>query len=165
MGILSDFFRFWEPTWLQNGGKLGIENALLLSLTEKGENPKSAYFSNRFNRFLIFFGFGWSKIGAKNRSKIYETTTSTWESILASIFYRFLWILVVFERQVGTENRAKIDEKKQRKTMKKWTPPSCQKSRKESQQEKIWSPRRLMPQALGSAVGRVGRGNSELNFN
>ena len=61
-GILGDFFRFWEPTWFQNGGKLGIENALLLSLTEKGENPKSTYFSNRI---FIIVGFGWSKIGAR----------------------------------------------------------------------------------------------------
>ena len=45
MGILGDVFRFGEPTCLQNGRKLGIENALLLSLTEKGENPKSTYFS------------------------------------------------------------------------------------------------------------------------
>ena len=65
-GILSDFFRFWEPTWFKNGGKLGIENALLLSLTEKVEtlllsltekveHPKSNYFSNRI---LTSFGFG-----------------------------------------------------------------------------------------------------------
>ena len=66
MGILIDFFRFWEPTWLQNGSKLGIENALLLSLTEKGENPKTTYFSNRF---LMIVGFGWSKIGAKTNQK------------------------------------------------------------------------------------------------
>ena len=52
MGILGDFFCFWEPTWLQNGGKLGIENALLLSLTEKGENPKSIYFPIEFEYFL-----------------------------------------------------------------------------------------------------------------
>ena len=62
MGILGDFLRFWEPTWFQNGGKLGIRNALLLSLTEKGENQKSTYFSNRI---LIIVGFGWSKFGAK----------------------------------------------------------------------------------------------------
>ena len=82
MGILIDFFRFWEPTWLHNGGKLGIENALLLSLTEKGENPKSTYFPIEFNNFWIRAVQNWSK----NQSKIDETTTSTWEGILASIF-------------------------------------------------------------------------------
>ena len=48
MGIFGDFFKFWDPTWLQNGGKLGIENVLLVSLTEKGENPKNAYFPIEF---------------------------------------------------------------------------------------------------------------------
>ena len=83
MGILSDFFRFGEPTWLQNGGKLGFENALLLSLTEKGENLKSIYFSNgMLNKFWIRVIQNWSK----NPSKIDETTSSTWECISGSIF-------------------------------------------------------------------------------
>ena len=70
MCILVRFFGFWEPTWLQNGVKLGIKNALLLSLIEKGEHPKNTYFSNRI---LIILGFGWSKIGAKINQKSIKT--------------------------------------------------------------------------------------------
>ena len=70
MCILVRFFGFWEPTWLQNGVKLGIKNALLLSLIEKGEHPKNTYFSNRI---LIILGFGWSKIEAKIDQKSIKT--------------------------------------------------------------------------------------------
>ena len=103
MGIFGDFFKFWDPTWLQNGGKLGIENVLLVSLTEKSENPKSVYFSNRN---LIFVGFGWSKIGAKIHQKSMKQRPQHGKAS----WHRFFDDLVVFERQVGRENRAKIDQ-------------------------------------------------------
>ena len=157
MGILCDFFRFWNPIWFQNGGKLGIENALLLSLPEKGENPKRSHFSNRI---LIFFGFGWSEIEAKIHQKSMKQRPQHGKASWHRFFWRFWWILVDFGRQVGKENRAKIDQKRQRKTMKKWMPPRCQ---KKSQQEEISmnlieiSP---MLQSGVPAVGRVGRGNS-----
>ena len=131
MGIFGDFFKFWDPTWLQNGGKLGIENALLVSLTEKGENPKSINFSNRI---LIFFGFGWSKIGAKIHPKSMKQRPQHGKASWHRFFWRFWWILVDFGRQVGRENRAKIDQKRQRKNDEKM---NATKMPKESQQEEI----------------------------
>ena len=44
MCILVRFFGFWEPTWLQNGVKLGIKSAVVLILIETGEHPKNIYF-------------------------------------------------------------------------------------------------------------------------
>ena len=131
MGILNDFFRFWDPTWFQNGGKLGIENALLLSLTEKGEKPKSIYLSNRI---LIIFGFGWSKMGANINQKSMKQRPQHGKASWHRFFWRYWWILVDFGRQVEWENRAKIDQKRQRKNDEKVT---ATKMPKKSQQEEI----------------------------
>lgn len=65
-----------------------------------------------------------------------------------------------FGRQVGRENRARIDQKRQRKNDEKIY---ATKMPKNSQQEEISinlieiSP---TPRSVGTAVGRVGRGNS-----
>ena len=51
----------------------------------------------------------------KNPSKIDEKTTSTWDGILATDLLTILIDFSGFGRQVGRENRAKIDQKRQRK--------------------------------------------------
>ena len=76
------FSGFWEATCLKNGDKLGIKNAILLILIEKGEHPKNAYISFRI---LIILGFGWFEIVEKIK-KNDQKTTSTWESILGDVF-------------------------------------------------------------------------------
>ena len=45
----------------------GFENALLLSLTEKGENPKSIYFPKEFEYFLDSGGPKLEQKSIKNR--------------------------------------------------------------------------------------------------
>ena len=99
MCILVRFFGFWEPTWLQNGVKLGIKNALLLILIEKGEHAKNTYFSNRI---LIILGFGWSKIGAKIDQKPIKTRPQHGKAS----WHRFLTILVDFGSQLGSKMEA-----------------------------------------------------------
>ena len=153
MGILSDFFRFWEPTWLQNGGKLGIENALLLSLTEKGENPKSTYFSNRI---LIFFGFGWSKIGAKIDQKSMKQRPqhgkASWHRFFTD-FCGFWWFL-----------RGKLGRKIEPRSMKKsnekrWKNERHQVAKKVATRENLTATRENLIPATPNAPGpRVRRG-------
>ena len=110
MCILVRFFGFWEPTWLQNGVKLGIKNALLLSLIEKGEHPKNTYFSNRI---LIILGFGWPNIGAKIDQKSIKTRPQHGKPSWHRSFFGMWSILARSWRpswpQVEPQHRSNID--------------------------------------------------------
>ena len=94
-----------EPSWHQNRSKIDANS-------EKRFFEKSC---SRCSGGSIFEILG-VEVGSKNRSKIYQKRSSTWEGILASIFERFWWILGAklgpSWRQVGLKNRWQINPKR-----------------------------------------------------
>ena len=88
------------------------------------------------------------QVGSKNRSKIDQKRSSTWEGILASIFERFWWIL---GGKLGSKIEPKSIQKGIEKVMKKRTPPKLQKSRSKT-------PRGDPAPGFQSPGERVGRG-------
>ena len=83
--------------------------------------------------------------------------TSTWEGILASIF---LQIFVDFGGFWEASWDGKSSQDRWKKATKNDEKMNATKLPKKSQQEKIWPQGFPRPQAVGSAEGRVGRGNS-----
>ena len=143
-----DFFRSWEPTWLQNGGKLGIENAFLPSLTENREIPKSAYFSNRIS---IILGFGWSKIEAKIHQKSKKQRPQHGKASWHRFFNDFDGFWWISGGNLGRKIEPRSIKKGNEKTMtipgaarSLWKPPE---GRGPGQGERRL---RLVPRALGS---------------
>ena len=89
------------------------------------------------------------QVGSKNRSKIDQKRSSTWEGILASIFDRFWWIL---GGKLGSKIEQKSIQKGIEKVMKKRTYPRWPKSRSKR-------PRRTLTLCdAGAARARRGHG-------
>ena len=88
--ILVDFGR-------ENGGKLAPKS------DQKSKPPLKR--KNQLNTSRLMFSWlSGLQVGSKNRSKIDQKRSSTWEGILASIFERFWWIL-------GGKLGSKIEQK------------------------------------------------------
>ena len=79
----------------------------------------------------MIFGVRGVQVGSKNRSKIDQKRSSTWEGILASIFERFWWIL---GGKLGSKIEQKSIQKGIEKVMKKRRSPRWQKSRNKTLQ-------------------------------
>ena len=76
------FFGFGEPTWFQNGGKLGPQNA---SMSETLKRKKSPLAAARARFFMIFA----MQVAAKNDQKSQKRMSGAWEGIWASILIDF----------------------------------------------------------------------------
>ena len=115
----EDLGGFWEPKWSHVGTKFDEKSMPI---------AKSDFLKNRcfsLGKTTIFKVRG-VQVGNKNRLKIDQKRSSTWEGILASIFERFCWILGA---KLGSKIEPRSIQKCIEKTMKKRSAPKWQKSR------------------------------------
>ena len=91
------------------------------------------------------------QVGSKNRSKIDQKSSSTWEGILASIFERF-WLIL--GGKLGSKINQKSIQKGIEKVMKKRRSPRWQKSRSKTPRGAAGEPAMTpgSPPLLGGAI-------------
>ena len=101
-------------------------------------------------------GFKGSKLGAKNDQKSFKHEAKMGRHLGIDVSS----MLVDVGRQVGSEHRAKIDQKKQRKNIEKMNATKMPKKSQLAKHSINLIEISPMPRSTGTAPGRVGRGNS-----
>ena len=105
MVFWEDLGRFWEPKWSHVGTQI---HKKIDANCEKRFFEKTRFFHGKKP---LFSRFGGSKLEVKIDKKSIKKGVQHWKAS----WHRFFLILVVFGRQVGIENGAKIDPKRHRK--------------------------------------------------
>ena len=113
-GHIRRFFQTLGPNLAPKWRQVGHRKRFVVKFNWKGRKPKTYLFFQNFNIFWFRVVQNWGK----NPSKIDETTTSTWEGILASICLTFLMDFGRFW-QASWEGKSSQDRSK-KATKKRW---------------------------------------------
>ena len=101
IGFLKDCGGFWKEKWKQDGIRMASK---IDANFERHFFQKTLFFCRKNNDFEGSGDRSWEQKSIKNRLKI--ETKDGWP-----LGIDFWWILMGFGKQVGTQNRIKIDLK------------------------------------------------------